>query len=289
MNTMAAEWDRNTALSLGVVLAGLLLLYFPYLKTLLVDWETNDNYSHGYFIPLLSLYMVYSIRDRLRDLPVQPGYWGLVLILMGLGQLVIAKIGAEFFLQRTSFIVVLLGVILFFLGTKYFKALLVPVLYLVFMIPLPAVIWNKIAFPLQLFSSFLTEKVVSLLGISVFREGNILHLAETSLEVVDACSGLRSLVTMFALSAAFAWMQSLPVWKKWLLFFMAAPIAIFANIIRLTGTAILASRYGGDVAQGFLHEFSGMVTFFVGLGLLIGLSVLLGRPSRDPSVTIGTR
>ena len=122
---------------------------------------------------------------------------------------------------------------------------------------------------MQLYSSAITEKVIQRVGIPVFREGNVLHLAQTTLEVVDACSGLRSLTTMFALSAALAWFSGYETWKKWVLFLAAAPIAIFANIIRLTGTAGLASFYGEKVAQGFLHEFSGLFTFVFGLMLLV--------------------
>ena len=138
---------------------------------------------------------------------------------------------------------------------------------------------------MQLFSTGLTENVVQLIGIPVLREGNILHLTETTLEVVDACSGLRSLTTMFALSAALAWFARYSLTKKWFLFLMAAPIAIFANIIRLTTTAILASKYGSEVAQGFLHEFSGFVTFFIGLALLVGLNTVLSKRERPEPAT----
>ena len=143
------------------------------------------------------------------------------------------------------------------------------------MVPLPAIIWNQISFPMQLFSTVLTEHIIRLIEIPVFRQGNILFLTQTTLEVVDACSGLRSLVTMFALSAALAWFADFSQPRKWILFFMAAPIAIIANIIRLTITAILASKYGSVVAQGFLHDFSGMATFFIGLAMLVGVNSLL--------------
>ena len=179
------------------------------------------------------------------------------------------------FLQRLSLIVVLLGLVLFLFGREHFKLLKWPILYLVFMIPLPAIIWNKIAFPLQLFGSYLTEHIVRLLGIPIFRQGNVLHLAETTLEIVAACSGLRSLFTMFALSSLLVWMSSLPLSRKWILFFSAAPAAILANIIRLSTTAILASRFGSDVALGFLHDFSGWLTFVVGLCILLAAGKVL--------------
>lgn len=272
------KWPgRNSWLLAGIVLSALFLLYLPFLKKLVLDWRTNDDYSHGYFIPFLALYFIYSLRDELRKISVRPSNAGLLLIVLGLGQLIVAKIGSEFFLQRTSLILVLMGLVLFFLGHEYLRKLFLPLAYLIFMVPLPAIVWNKVAFPMQLFSSYLTEQVISFFGIPIFREGNVMHLAETTLEVVAACSGLRSLVTMFALSGALALLSPLSKKKKWILFFSAAPIAIFANITRLTGTALLASKYGSDVAQGFLHEFSGIVVFLLGLGLLMGMNRLLTR------------
>lgn len=264
-------------------IAALLGLYLPVIRGLAADWSSNDNYSHGFFIPLISAYMVYTMKGELQKLPVRPKNWGILLLFAGLGQLYVASVGSEFFLQRTSLILVLLGAILYLWGSTVTRKVIVPVLYLLFMVPLPAIIWNKIAFPMQLFSSAITEHFVRLLGIPIFREGNVLHLAQTTLEVVDACSGLRSLTTMFALAAAFAWFNDYANWKKWLLFFSAAPVAIFANMIRLTATAGLASVYGEKVAQGFLHEFSGLFTFVFGLLLLMVINkILLREQQPDP-------
>lgn len=258
-----------------ILLAAVSLLYSPVVTGLLVDWGSNDNYSHGYFIPLVSCYMLYTIRASLADTPLKPTGWGLVILIAGLAQLYIAQVGSELFLQRTSIIPILIGIVLFLLGAGVARKTLLPICYLIFMVPLPAIIWNKIAFPMQLFSSAVTERVVQMLGIPIFREGNILYLAQTTLEVIDACSGLRSLVTMFALSAALGWFMSYSYWKKWLLFFSAVPVAVFTNIARLTGTAVLAAFYGEKVAQGFLHEFSGFLTFLFGLFLLVLTNIVL--------------
>ncbi|MBV5330535.1 MAG: exosortase/archaeosortase family protein [Chlorobium sp.] len=266
---LPSRFKSINKLCLLIILAALGGLYYPVLIELTKDWSTNDNYSHGFFIPLISGYMIYIMRAELEKISIQPVNWGLLLLLAGLGQLYIAKVGSEYFLQRTSLVLVLLGLVLFLLGKAMTRKLLLPIGYLIFMVPLPAIIWNKIAFPMQLYSTAITEKVIQMIGIPVFREGNVLHLAQTTLEVVDACSGLRSLTTMFALSAALAWFSMYPTWKKWMLFLAAAPIAIFANIVRLTGTAGLASVYGEKVAQGFLHEFSGLFTFVLGLMLLV--------------------
>jgi exosortase len=271
------QFGRNEWLLTGIILFALLWLYLPFLKSLILDWGTNDDYSHGYFIPFLSAYFIYTLRDELRKIAVKPSNIGLAVLFIGLGQLIIAKIGSEYFLQRTSLIIVLFGLVLFFLGGQYFRKLFFPLAYLIFMVPLPAIIWNKIAFPMQLFASYLTEQVISLLGIPIYREGNVMHLAQTTLEVVAACSGLRSLVTMFALSGALAFLSTLSAKKKWILFFSAAPIAIFANITRLTATALMATKIGAEAAQGFLHEFSGIVVFLLGMSLLIAVNWILGK------------
>ena len=269
----------NLAVAL-VLLAALVGLYYPVLTSLVHDWSTSDNYSHGFFIPLISGYMVYALREELGRIAVRPANWGFIVLLAGLGQLYVARVGSEYFLQRTSLILVLLGLALFLWGKELTKKLLLPIGYLLFMVPIPTIIWNKIAFPMQLFSSAVTERVIQAIGLPVFREGNVLHLAQTTLEVVDACSGLRSLTTMFALAAALAWFSDFATWKKWLLFFAAAPVAIFANIVRLTATAGLASVYGEKVAQGFLHDFSGLFTFVFGLALLILTSKILQEKDR---------
>ncbi len=270
MNTAISKNSFSTG-DIGKIITiaiALITVYFPIFTRLVDNWAHDDNYSHGFFIPAISLYMIYCIRHEFHDIKIQPSNWGIPVLLLGLIQLLIGKIGSEFFLQRTSLIPVLIGLILFLLGSGYLKKMFFPIIFLIFMVPLPAVIWSKIAFPMQLFASNLTEQVILLIGIPILREGNILYLAETTLEVVDACSGLRSLLTLFALSATFAWFVDLTRYRKCFLFLCAAPVAIFANIIRLTGTALLAHYFGERAAQGFLHEISGFITFFIGLFLL---------------------
>jgi exosortase len=262
---------------LGFLFLALLALYFPFLQTLVRDWEANPNYSQGYFIPFVAAFMVWWVRDELAAVELAPSNWGLALIGLGLLQLFIAKVGSEYFLQRTSLIVVLYGISLFLCGGRFTRVLWLPILYLIFMIPLPAIIWNRIAFPMQLFASALTEHLVQLLGIAILREGNVLHLAETSLEVVDACSGLRSLVNILGLAVGLGFLMNRQAWKRWALFLAAFPIAVIVNIVRLTATAVLASRWGGDVARGFLHDFSGWIVFVAGIGLLLLVQNILGR------------
>jgi exosortase len=268
-------------LQLGLLLAAFLALYLPFIQTLVRDWDTNQNYSQGYFIPFVAGFMIWWIRADLARIRLKPSNWGIALIAAGLVQLLIAKVGSEYFLQRTSMIVVLFGICLFLMGGRMTRAVWLPLAYLIFMIPLPAIIWNRIAFPMQLFASALTENVVQMIGIPILREGNVLHLAQTSLEVVDACSGLRSLVNILGLAVGLGFLMNKEAWKRWALFLAAFPIAVIVNIVRLSGTAVLAHRYGGDVARGFLHDFSGWLVFVAGIGLLLLVQSGLGKMGKE--------
>ncbi len=281
-NYMPKTLTKNNPLTIFyveffILSAFFIALYYPVIVGMIHDWEVNKNYSHGYLIPFITGYMIWNIRKELLQIEIVSNNWGVLLILAGIVQFIVAWVGTEYFLQRTSMIVILFGIALFLTGSKFTKKLSMPLLYLIFMVPIPAIIWNKFAFPMKLFASYIAAHLVDAIGISILREGNILHLASTTLEVADACSGLRSLTSLLALSAAFTFMISLSKWKKWVLFFSAVPIAIFTNVMRLTITAALASRYGEKVAQGFLHDFSGWLIFMLGMAMLIGVNTLLSK------------
>jgi len=188
---------------------------------------------------------------------------------------VLSWVGSEYFLQGTSIIVTLLGCILYLYGWKISWRTAIPILYLLFMIPLPAIIWNQIAFPLKLYASSAAAMMINTLGYTVLREGNILTLPNITLEVADACSGLRSLTSLLALSALLAYLADHGWLKKMIIFLSAVPIAIVCNIFRLTATAVLARHFGAAVAEGFIHEFSGIVVFVLGLIMLAGVRGLM--------------
>ncbi len=267
----------NIWLPLLILASGFAILYHHVMVKLVSDWINDDNYSHGFLIPFIAVYMVWKKKEILLQLEPATNNWGLALIVFGISMCVAGNIGAELFTMRFSIVILILGLVLYLFGNRIFREVYVPVLYLIFMIPIPAIIWNKLAFPLQLLSAAMTEKVIHIINIPIFREGNILHLANTSLEVVDACSGLRSLTTLLALSAAFAYMSKLKIINKWFLFLSAIPIAVFVNILRLSITAIMAHFIGEDAAQGFLHEMSGIVVFIVAFLLLLGFSTLFSK------------
>ncbi len=260
----------------GLIGLSFFILYYPVFLKLIQDWENDADYSHGYFIPFIAGYMVWVLKDELKEIEWTPNNWGLVIIFLGLAQLIVSWVGSEYFLQGSSMILVLLGIVLFMLGSRAAKKLILPIAYLIFMIPLPAILWNQAAFPLALFASKVSSNLIQGIGISVLREGNILTLPNITLQVAEACSGLRSLVTLLALSAVLAFLSQHGRGKKWILFLSAVPVALACNIFRLTGTAVLARYFGAPVAHGFIHEFSGWVVFVLGLLLLLGIHFLLG-------------
>jgi exosortase len=250
-----------------------IVLYYPVIRDLVGDWIIDDNYSHGFLIPLVSAFFIWRQRKDLRATQRTSNGWGLVIFLGGLLLYPAATIAAEYFTMRLSLLVVVGGLILYLGGREFTGKLLFPLLYLVFMIPLPYVLYYSLSFPLELLASRFTVMAVSVLGIPIVREGNILHLQHITLQVIDACSGLRSLISLSALAAAMAYMSQKTVLKGAILFLAAVPVAIVANVLRLSVTAVLASLYGESVAQGFFHEFSGVVVF---LFAVISLSLIGG-------------
>ena len=255
----------STYIQISTVTVAFLILFSHTLLKLIQDWSIDDNFSHGFLIPFISGFLIWQKRDQLTSEKLKASNWGLLIIFMGMLLHIAGTAGAEMFTMRMAIVVTLTGLSFYFFGSKITISVIVPLAYLMFMIPIPAIIWNKIAFPLQLFAAKLSTQFIQFIDIPVLRQGNILQLPNTTLEVVDACSGLRSLTSLLALSAAFAYMVPLNNLGKWLLFGSAIPIAIIVNIFRLTITAVLARYIGPETAQGFLHELSGMVIFIVAL------------------------
>ena len=244
---------------------------------MVVDWSVDDNYSHGFLIPLISGYLIWHKRADLSEIPSHPSDAGLFLLTGGLAFFLVGNLGSDLFTMRFSMLIVLLGLLVYTAGWGFAKALSVPIGYLIFMIPLPAIIWYKIAFPLKLFATTIATTVLQWLKVSAYGEGNIIHLSNTSLQVVDACSGLRSLTSLLALTAAFALITYHSKTRKWVLFLSAIPIAILVNVIRLVATALLSEYYGVQVAQGFLHGAAGILVFVLAFILIYMIHLLLQR------------
>lgn len=265
---MIQAGNKNTLVKFLILVSAFGAVYSHTIAKLVKDWSIDPNFSHGFLIPVVALYMIWHKRESLQKIPARPVNAGIFIIIIGMLAHIAGNLGAELFVQRISMLITLFGAVLFLHGVRMCKALLVPLFYLLLMIPIPSIIWNKIAFPLQLFAAARASEMIQLISIPVFREGNILHLANTSLEVVDACSGIRSLTSLLALSGAFAYISPLKAGNKWVLFLSAIPIAVAVNVFRLTVTACAAVWIGPETAHGFLHDMSGLIVFGAALVLL---------------------
>ena len=215
------------------------------------------------------------MRGKLQELTPKSSIWGVIVLVLGLSVYLIGTIGAEWFLRRSSLIVVLGGLILYLYGIEYIKTLLFPLVFLIFMVPLPAIIYNAVAFQLQLFVSKVSVQLISFVGIAVYRSGNIIEISTGPLAVEEACSGMRSIMALLALTSLFAYFMYSSRLKQWILVVFALPLAVVTNIIRVTATGICAHYFGKEFAEGILHESFGLIVFAIAFILLLLLSKLL--------------
>ncbi len=255
----------------ATLLIGLLvLLYFSILKLLVYQWWTDADYGHGFFVPLFSGYVLWRERERWTKTEIKPSNFGFAAMLGAVGLLLLGSLGAELFTSRFSLLMLLAAMILFLAGWKMLGAVSFPLSYLMWMIPIPVIIYNQVTFPMQLIASRLATAWLELARVPVLRDGNILIMSNYSLEVVEACSGIRSLMTLMALAVAYGYLVSPQRWVRYILAAIMVPIAIITNAIRIMGAGILARHFGPKAAEGFLHEFSGWTVFLVALALMFG-------------------
>jgi exosortase len=260
-------------------------LYADVLAGLVADWAHDDNYSHGFLIVPLALYFAWERRQRLVSLARRPSALGFLVVVASLVTLVVGMLGAEFFLTRVSLIGVILGTVIFLLGWQHARVLGLPIAFLLLMIPLPAIVFNEIAFPLQLFASKFGVAVMELAQVPVLREGNVITLANTTLEVAEACSGIRSLISLLTLGIVYGYFTDSRLWVRVVIAASTVPIAIVANGLRVAGTGILAHTRGAEAALGFFHTFSGWMVFLAAFGLLFVVVWLLRRFAPPPALS----
>lgn len=265
------------AILLTLVIA---FLYRAILWKLVGQWWTNPNFSHGFVVPVFSGFVVWQRRRELAKLPFRPSWLGLPIIVAALMALIVGVLGAELFLSRTSLILLLAGLIVYFAGWQFFRALLFPWLFLFLMIPIPTIVFNQVAFPLQVFASRLATDILRLLSVPVLREGNIIVLSSMPLEVAEACSGIRSLMSLAAMAIIYGYLVDGKLWRRASLALMALPIAVAANAFRIVGTGLTVQYWDPDKGQGFFHEFSGWFIFVISLALILGIDVFLRRCAR---------
>jgi len=266
---------KGAPLGAGILVVSFVVLFWSVLRKLVSDWANDDNYSHGFFIVPLALFFVWERRRTLAALPVRPNVLGLVVILGSVGVLLAGTLGAELFLTRLSMLGVVAGTVLFVLGLGHLRVLALPLAFLLLMIPIPALLFNQVAFPLQLLASQAGETVLQALSIPVLREGNVMILANTSLEVAEACSGIRSLISLLTLGIVYGYFIDPRTSVRVALAAATVPIAIFTNGLRVAGTGVAAHYYGAAAADGFFHTFSGWFVFIAAFALLFALAKII--------------
>ncbi|HEX3249096.1 MAG TPA: exosortase [Pyrinomonadaceae bacterium] len=288
---------QGLAISFAIAFA-----YATVMVKLFRDWWNDENYSHGLLIPFIIGYIIWTQREKLARVPENSSVlWGVAAVLFALFALWAGVAGAELYTQRLSLLLLLGGITVYFSGFNLLRLLLVPFGLLFLAVPIPAIIFNKIAFPLQLFASRCAVWSMSVLGIPVLRQGNIIELKPLNsfdtkkLEVVEACSGIRSLMTLLTLAVVFAyfthtpddttpssgkrfgWLRNYWFWRSVIIIVSAIPIAILTNAFRVSGTGVLAHYYGTAVADGFFHSFSGWAIYIAAFIMLFGIGIVLDR------------
>ncbi|MGC2401405.1 MAG: exosortase, partial [Acidobacteriaceae bacterium] len=236
----------------AAILAALLFwIYSLTLIHLVGQWWTDPNFSHGFFVPVFSAFVIWQERARFAALSPRPSWWGLLFLGLGLCILIVGQMGAEVFLSRLSLLIVLAGLIVLFLGWSFFRAVLFPWAFLFLMIPIPAIIFNQITFPLQLLASKVASATLPWMGVPVLREGNVIILPAMALEVAEACSGIRSLMSLMTLAIIYGYLMEKRVSVRVLLALASIPIAVAANSFRIVGTGLLVQYWDPEKGQGF--------------------------------------
>lgn len=276
---------RKTLLWIAAIFLAWLAVYYDVLWRLADDWRVDENYSHGFLIPLVSVYAIWAKKEKLSDLSAEPRWLaGGALMLVAALMLFAGVLGAELYVTRLSLVLSLIATTVYFGGWQWLRQLLFPIGLLIFALPIPNIVFNQIAFPLQLIASDYATRAIRLFGIPALREGNVIELAQMKLQVVEACSGIRSLISLAALAVVYVYFAETRWWRRIVLVVAVIPIAVIANAARVAVTGVLAHHYGVRAAEGFMHGFSGLAVFLVAVALLLALAQALNLMER-----IGTR
>jgi exosortase len=263
----------------GVLLLLMGWLYHSILAGMARQWWEDPNFSHGFFVPLFSCLVLWQNRSRLARIPPAASLWGVPILIAALGALVVGITGQELFLSRASLLPVIAGLVIFFFGWAAFRAVLFPWAVLILMIPVPSHLFSQITAPLQMLASRLAAAILPLAGVPVLREGNIINLPAMPLEVAQACSGIRSLLSLTTLAVFYGYLNETRAWVRLVLAAAAIPIAVLTNSLRIVGTGLAVQYWDPNKAEGFFHLFSGWLVFVVSLAILFLLHWFL-QPKR---------
>ncbi len=260
-----------------LTLSGLvLILYGPVLGSLVKQWWSDPNYGHGFFVPLFVAYVLWRERDRWRAQPFRPDNFGVAIMLFAIGLRILGVLGADLFMARLSLVIMISGMVLFLAGRQVLRSIAFPIGCLLFMIPLPAIVYYQLTLPLQLWASRLGASGLVVLGIHTVREGNILYLPNCTLNVVEACSGIRSLLSLLAVAVAYGYFAERSTWKRSVLAIASVPVAIATNSLRLVATGTLSYFFGPSVDSGAVHLALGLGFFALAFVSILLIHKLLG-------------
>lgn len=267
--------------SVALLAALLIYLYRHIAVKLVADWWDLPDFSHGFLIPFFAAFLIWDKRHKLRSIPISPSWSGIILVALGVFELLLGVLGADLFLQRTSFVLLCAGIVWTLLGRAFVRELKFVLFVFLLAIPIPAVLFNQITFPLQLQASALASGFLQLVGVPVLQDGNIIQLPAMPLEVAEACSGIRSLMSLFTVAVIYGYFLERQTWKRIVLAVSAVPIAVAANVARIVGTGLCVQYWDPQKALGFFHEFSGWLMFVVSLVCLyvvhLTMHVIHGR------------
>jgi exosortase len=277
----SAEMTKTSTWFPVLLLATLVvIMYAPVFSSLARQWWDDPNYGHGVFVPVFAAYVLWCERDRWRAQTFRTNNFGFAIMLFAIGLRVLATLGAELFTARLSLLILISGIVIFLAGSQALRSIAFPIGYLVFMIPLPAIIYYQLTFPLQLWASRLGASGLVALGIHTVREGNLLFLPNCTLNVVEACSGIRSLLSLLAAVVAYGYLAEPSSWKRGALAVASIPIAIGTNALRLVGTGVLSFYFGPAVDSGAVHLALGLGFFALAFLSILGIHKLLHLVSR---------
>jgi exosortase len=263
-----SAWSRVNWLPFATIAILLIILYYRVAIKLVYDWYTIPDYSHGFLVPFFAAFLIWDRRKVLKATPIKQSWSGLVLVVFGIMVLILGVYGVELFTARISFIILTTGLIATLLGWPMVRELRFPLLVLVLAIPFPAILFNRITFPLQLLASRIASDVLPVLGVPTLHEGNVIELPVMKLEVAEACSGIRSLMSLFTLAVFYGYFLERSTKRRVILALASIPIAVTANVARIVGTGLCVQYWDPEKALGFFHEFSGWVMFVVSLACL---------------------
>lgn len=264
----------------------LILLYHGTAVKLVTDWYELPDFSHGFLIPFFAAFLLWDNRRQFRSTPITPSWAGTILVMFGLFVLLLGRLGADLFLQRTSFVLLVAGTVWTLLGKAMLGRAKFVLFVLLLAIPLPTIVFNQITFPLQLLASRFASDLLPLAGVPVLRDGNIIQLPAMPLEVAEACSGIRSLMSLFTVAVIYGYFLERATWRRVVLAVSSLPIAVTANVARIFGTGLCVQYWDPVKALGFFHEFSGWLMFLVSLSCLylvhVAMDVFAGK-ERSPA------